>query len=247
VAARQKQAILNFCKAGTLVPAFFLCELNMPRRLMPIAAVNIALHVLGLFMALFGMKPGSPLVPLAERVSYLSHHPLGWSLGWGTWMLCDLAVFLFLFQAACRLRNQLAWLAVGLILAGITVDLTCDSLFIVALPQLAARQPLNEEIFLTAEKMINVVSLVMANGLITLSTVALTLALRNGEERAPYASSPAILGMGIAIFVFGMLLSMAGFMSDPWLTEWMTGPTILSYCVWSGLVAWHLDRSRTAA
>jgi len=216
----------------------------MTQRLMPLAIVNIAIHIFGLIFALFGMRPGSPLVSVDDRIRYLSQHPLGWSLGWGVWMMCDLAVIAFLFQTARRLRNDLAWLAVGIILAGITVDLSCDSLFIVLLPHLAARQPVNEEIFLIAEKAINTISLVMGNGLITISTAVMTIAFwkpvdREVRNRLVYLTR----ALGIAIFIFGMLLSAAGFMAQPWLTEWMTGPTILSYCGWCGLVAFQLDRA----
>jgi hypothetical protein len=216
----------------------------MTQRLMPLAIVNIAIHVLGLIFALFGMRPGSPLVSVDDRIRYLSQHPLGWSLGWGVWMLCDLAVIAFLFQTARRLRNDLAWLAVGIILVGITVDLSCDSLFIVLLPHLAANQPVNEEIFLIAEKAINTISLVMGNGLITISTVVMTVAFWNQMDRGLRNRVLSLtLVFGIAIFVFGMLLSAAGFTAQPRLTEWMTGPTILSYCAWCGLVAFRLDRA----
>jgi len=214
----------------------------MYHRLMPLAVVNVAVHVLGLFMALVGMRPGSPLVPVQDRIIYLSHHPLGWSLGWGVWMLCDIAVLAFVFQTARQLRNDLAMLATGIMLAGVTVDLACDSLLIIALPHLAASQPVNDDIFLAVEKTINIVSLVMANGLITLSTAVLTLSIRNR-----HGAIPLITALGSAIFVFGMSLSAAGFTSRPWMTEWLTGPTILSYCVWCGLVALKLDRSGAAA
>jgi hypothetical protein len=209
---------------------------------MPIALVNVAVHILGLCFALFGMRPGSPLSPFPQRMEYLAHRPLGWSLGWGVWMLCDFALVAFIFQAARRIRNDLAFLAVGLALVGTAIDLSCDALFIAVLPRLAARPSGNEDIFLSAERMINTVSLVMANGLITLSTATMTAALCNYLRAVPY-----ITGLGLAILLFGLSLSAAGFMSDPWLAEWMTGPTILSYCVWCVVVARKLDRSELAA
>jgi hypothetical protein len=211
----------------------------MFQRLMPLAIANVAVHLLGLLFAGLGMRPGSPLAPFPERMHYLAHYPLGWSLGWGVWMLCDLAVAAFVIQVARRLRSDWAILAAGLILIGTACDLACDSLFIVVLPNLAARQPSNEGIFLTVEKVINTVSLVAANGLITLSTAAMTAALCvNGE---PLLRLPIGL-FGVAILAFGLLLSAAAFLPDPWLTEWVTAPTLLSYCVWCLFVANRLDR-----
>ena len=209
----------------------------MFQRLMPLAIVNVAVHVLGLLFAAFSMRPGSPLTPIPERVNYLSRHPLGWSLGWTVWMLCDVAVIAFVVQAARRLRNDWALLAAGLILIGTAFDLACDSIFISVLPNLAAQQPVNEEVFLTVEKSVNTISLVIANGLITLSTAAMTVALRVGAKPLKL---PITL-MGAAILIFGLSLSAAAFVPDPWLTQWATGPTIISFCIWCLLVAYRLD------
>jgi hypothetical protein len=209
----------------------------MFQRLMPLAIANVAVHVVGLLFAAFGMRPGSSLAPFPERMQYLARHPLGWSAGWGVWMLCDFAVIAFVVQSARRLRNDWAHLAVGLILIGCSVDLACDCLFIVVLPDLAVQEPVNAQIFLTVEKGTNTISLAVANGLITLSAAAMTAAICLGEKR----TLPIFL-LGAAILVFGLLLSAAAFMSSPWLTEWATGPTILSYCVWCLVVAHRLDR-----
>jgi hypothetical protein len=211
----------------------------MFQRLMPLAFVNVAVHLLGLLFAAFGMRPGSPLTPLSERVNYLARHPLGWSFGWAVWMLCDVAVVAFIVLAARRVRNDWALLAAGLVLIGTAFDLACDSLFLIVMPNLAAWQPVNEDIFLTVEKIVNTMSLVIANGLITLSTATMTVALWVGGKSS--LQSPIIL-LGAAILIFGLSLSAAAFLSSPWLTEWMTGPTIISYCVWCFLVANRLDR-----
>jgi hypothetical protein len=60
------------------------------------AWLNVGLHLLGLALAMTGMRPGTPLVPATERVAYLAERPLLWSLGWATWMLCALALVAFL-------------------------------------------------------------------------------------------------------------------------------------------------------
>jgi hypothetical protein len=99
----------------------------------------------------------------------------------------------------------------------------------------------NAQPFLTIESVTNTISLVVANGLITLSAVTLTLSLFEKVGRVRL-----ITALGAAILVFGLLLSAAAFMPDPWLTQWVTGPTILSYCAWCLLVANRLDRREPA-
>src|SRR5262245_37812857 len=214
----------------------------MCNRLMPLAIANVLLHVIALIFAAFGLRPGSPLVTLPERINYLSHQPLGWSLGWATWMLCDFAVVAIIFLAARRIRNDLAMLAVGIVLSGAAVDLTCDTLFIAVLPSLASQQPVNEEIFLAVERLINTVSLVMGNGLITLSTMVMTVALFRliGGSPWPQESREQVVSnnrnsrtalvlvavLGISVLIFGLLLAATGFLADHRFTEWVTGPTI---------------------
>ncbi|HLW64541.1 MAG TPA: hypothetical protein VKS79_04415 [Gemmataceae bacterium] len=228
----------------------------MFQRLMPLALVNVVVHIVGLLFAAFGMRPGSPLTPFPERMHYLARYPLGWSMGWGVWMVCDFAVVAFIFQAARRLRSDLALLAVGLVVLGAAFDLACDSVFIAVLPRLAADAMLPNRVdvhysvgfgklyanpFLTIERVTNTISLIIANGLITLSAAVFTLALIQRIDRGR-----VIAFLGAAILIFGLLLSAAGFMSRPWLTEWVTGPTIVSFCAWCVVVAYRLDRLEPA-
>ena len=42
------------------------------RPLMALAWLNVFLHLVALALAAVGMRPGSPLVPLHERLSYLA-------------------------------------------------------------------------------------------------------------------------------------------------------------------------------
>jgi hypothetical protein len=45
------------------------------------------------------------------------------------------------------------------------------------------------------------------------------------------------VGLGYAVFASGMVLVAAGFLSEPRLAEWATGPTIGLFCVWAVLAA----------
>lgn len=208
------------------------------RTLTVLAWLNVVVHVLALFFAAFGMRPGTPLVPLPERLEYLARAPLGWSLGWGTWMLCVAALIAFLAAVVHRLgeRADLARLGLTVAVAGGAFDLCCDSVYIVVFPKLADAQPPSEALFLAVERVTGIGSLVIANGGYSVGALLITLALRGRKGLVPYT-----LGVGYAVAGFGLLLSAAGFTGVPWHAEWATPPTIGLYCVWAVLVARSLE------
>src|SRR5439155_21506585 len=96
------------------------------------------------------MRPGTPLVPLAERLDYLAQSPLGWTLGWAAWMLCATALIVFLALVLHRIGDESPLARLGLMaaIAGAAFDLFCDSIYIVVFPALAG-PPANEALFLT--------------------------------------------------------------------------------------------------
>src|SRR5262249_15553366 len=112
------------------------------RALRVLAWSNVALHGAGLGFAALGIRPGIPLAGLPERLSYLARFPLGWSIGWGVWMLCALALMGFCAVLAYHLREpaDLIRLALMVVIAGGAFDLFCDAVFVTVLPDVAARQ-----------------------------------------------------------------------------------------------------------
>lgn len=203
-----------------------------------LAWLNVALHLLGLVLAAVGMRPGSPLTPLPERLDYLAAAPPGWTLGWMVWMLCAAALIAFLAVAAHRLGSgrELSRLAVTFAVVGAGFDLLCDALFIVALPMLAAQRPVAEAVFLLVERSIGVGSLVVANGFYSLAVLLLTLALRGRSGVRPWT-----IAVGLAVAGCGFLLVGAGFTGEPWHAAWATLPTMALHCVWVVLVARNLE------
>jgi hypothetical protein len=209
-----------------------------PATLKRLAGLNVVVHVAALFLALVAVRPGSPLVPLADRLAYLGQQPLGWMCGWGAWMLCAAALIAFCAVLAHRLpaASETARLAVVLAVAGGAVDLLCDVVNITIVPRLAARTGADEALFLTMERLAGVGGLIVANGMYAVAILLLTGALR--QARGPLR---AITALGCADFVSGLVLASAGFMETPWLAELATGPTIGLYCAWIVAVAWHLE------
>ncbi len=204
-----------------------------------LAWLNVAAHVLALVLALVGMRPGSPLVPLPERLAYLSTSPPGWTLGWATWMACALLLAAFFAVLAHRLpeHRSLPTLAATLAAAGAVLDLFCDAAYITVLPRLAGRGSAAQETFLVVEQLANVGGLVVANGMYALATLLLTLSLRGRPGLAP-----GVVLAGWGVFLSGMVLVASGFLGNPRLAEWGTGPTIGLYCVWVVLTARSLGR-----
>jgi hypothetical protein len=214
-------------------------SLRNPRPLTLLAWLNVVLHVAGLVFALFGMGPGTPLAGFDERVRYLARFPLGWSLGWGTWMLCTLALIAFLAAAARHVPEHpdVARLAIILAAVGGGVDLLCDATYITVLPRIAAAYtPSVELLFLTIERLAMAGGTIVANALYSIGVLLLTLCLRGRKGLLPFT-----IGLGYAVFGFGMLLTAAGFLDDARYLALATGPTIGSFCLWVLCVARSLD------
>jgi hypothetical protein len=201
--------------------------------------LNVVLHIVALVFAYFGMRPGSPLVPLPQRLEYLAQAPPGWSLGWATWMLCGGALVAFLAALVQRLgeRADLARLGLTVAIVAAAFDLCCDSVYIVEFPALAATQPPSENLFLVVERVTGLASLVIANGGYSVATLLIALALRGRKGLVPGA-----VAVGYGVAGFGLLLAAAGFTGVPWHAEWATPPTIGLYCVWVPLVARSFER-----
>jgi len=199
------------------------------------AWLNVGLHLLGLALAVTGMRPGTPLVPAAERAAYLAGRPLGWSLGWAAWMLCALALVAFLAALARAVPEAGAILgpAVMLAAAGAAIDLLCDTLYITVLPDLAQDGP--GRLFLAVERALGAGGVVVANGLYSVAILLATIALRvrpsvPGRVRA----------LGYATFAAGMLMVAAGFTGEPRQLALATGPTIACFMAWTLGVAGSL-------
>jgi len=134
------------------------------RPLVGLAWFNVVMHVVALVLAGFGMRPGSPLVPLQERLAYLAGAPVGWTLAWAAWMVSAAALIAFLAALIHRKEMPLAKLGLMVAVAGAAFDLFCDCVYLLILPELASWQPPQEALFLTVERTTGIASVVIANG-----------------------------------------------------------------------------------
>jgi hypothetical protein len=209
------------------------------RRLAGLAWANVVLHGAGLAFAVLGMRPGTPLVPLAERMAYLAGSPAGWMWGWGVWMLCSLlfTAYMVFLERLLPGPPLLARLAVVLAAAGMGADLLCDVVQISVLPFAAAQGPSGTPLFLALERLASSGGLTVANGLYTVGVLLMTLCLRRIEK----LGLPARVA-GYGTVVGGTVMAVAGLVPSAALAAAATGPTILFYSVWTVLVARGLSR-----
>lgn len=201
-----------------------------------LAWANVALHGAGLAVAWFGMRPGSVVSPLAERMAYLAGRPPGWTWGWGVWMLCTL--LLVAYMAALRplaSRPLAAQLALILAAAGMAVDLFSDVIQIQVLPLAALAGTTAPATFLAFERLALTGGATVANGLYTAGVLLMTIALR-GRLQVPARIA------GAATVISGTAMALAGLLPAPELLAASTGPTIGFYSLWTVLVARDLGR-----
>jgi hypothetical protein len=208
--------------------------------LLPVLAwTNVGLHAAGLAIAWFGMRPGSVIAPLAERMAYLAARPAGWTWGWGVWMLCTLA--LVAFMAALRHYANghplAAQLALVFTAAGMAADLLADAIQIQVLPFAAQAGAGAPALFLTFERFALTAGATIANGLYTTGVLLMTAALRGAVGRLAWIA-------GWATVAAGAFMAVSGLVPAPALLALATGPTIGCYCVWTLLVARDLRRRR---
>jgi hypothetical protein len=210
------------------------------RILTTLAWLNVVIHAAALVLAVVGVRPGSRLVALEARVTYVAAAPPAWSLGWGAFMLCALALVAFFTALAHRLPDKapIPQLAVLVAVAAGALDLFCDVVYITVLPRVAAGVDPSHTLFLAIEHLASSGGLVVANGLYSVGVLLLTLCVRRHPARVP-----GMVATGYGTFGFGMVLVAAGFLDAPWLAELATGPTLGAYCVWTVLVARSLERA----
>ncbi|MBI1903443.1 MAG: hypothetical protein HYS13_20260 [Planctomycetia bacterium] len=222
---------------------------------------NVVIHVIGLALAAFGIRPGSPLTPVNERIAYLATWPEAWYLGWMSWVLCAVALVCVMWAFSGRLladakksvegggsqgppdkRTALALRA--LVIVAAVFDLTCDAIYIVVFPvlafeaQAASLRPEKLERFLFWERTVNAVSLTAGNGVYTIAIGLLALALHRAGKASKAASA-----LAAGVVVFGLALAAAGPLELPVLVLATTSPTIGLFCAWSILAARDVTRA----
>jgi hypothetical protein len=189
-----------------------------------LAWINIVVHIVALAFAAVAMRPGSPSVPLDERMAYLAGHPAGWTIGWATWMACaafDVALIAQLHARAPR-RTRLGLAAILAAAIGAITDISCEVAHVAFLPRIAAlASPAEPQNFLDLESMLWWTGAVIANPLYAVGVVLVTYALR-----------PPTHVIALAWATLAAALAMAATVRWPALFEPASGVTIAVFVAW---------------
>lgn len=167
------------------------------------------------FLALaLGLRHGTEMAPLADRISFVESHPLLWRAGWCVWMAAAISLLGAYAWWASRIPSRAGLLGFLVAAAGLCCDLSAESLFVGWLPDDFARIQ-SAGTFLTGG---------MANGLYTVGGILLTRAtpnLRGGLRVWAWCAWTA-----------GILLSVSAFAGAPMATAVSATALFLLFCPW---------------
>ena len=165
-----------------------------------IAIIAVACLVMALFLR-HGLPAGTTL---AERMAFVSAHPIAWPLAWLPWMAS--AVGLLLFCSWLRHyapRSFLRFFGVGLVAIGVVPDISAELIYATVLPRLT--DPAAAERFYDFELIATLLTGFAANGAYCLGGLMLNLALfrnRRFPRLVAWAGLPAwVLGLGLSVAV----------------------------------------------
>lgn len=186
-----------------------------------LAWINIAVHIVALAFAAVFMRPGSPSVPLEDRMAYLAGNPPGWTIGWATWMACAILDVALLAQLNARAprHSRLGLAGIVAALIGAITDISCEVAHIWILPRIAALDSVDN--FVGLERTLWWTGAIVANPLYAVGVVLVTMALVPPKHVVALAWATLAAALIMAVTV-------------PWphLFEPASGLTIVIFIAW---------------
>ena len=192
-------------------------------------------HIVALIALPLVLSGGIEVEPdVRRRAVYLVASVVAWRVGWGAWMASAMSLVGFCVWWGAKLTSpRLATAAVLAASVGMACDLVGESLFVVWLPDLAARvlatsekySPIEQQ-FLTVQQLGTYLTAVCANGLYTAGGILLTIATRSLPTRM------LAIAWGIWIVGAGMSISgIAGYTTCLVASSAMLFPLFVVWCV----------------
>lgn len=144
---------------------------------------------------LFLLRRGLPGFPEEERLAYMATHRAAWLGGWVMWQLAAISLMGFYVVLAVQLRKPLGYLALPPAVAGLSLDIACETRYMAVLPELrgAAFEALDREL----EVLIGY----GANGLYTVALVMLVIAGWRKLPKTALALAGPIAASGFALAI----------------------------------------------
>lgn len=163
------------------------------------------------------LRPGTEVVPaVADRVAYITRHPVLWRGGWAVWIAAALSLVAFYAWWGSWLRRSTwAIAAVGVAAAGLICDLFAESLLLGWLPREYDR----------IAPLATLCTGAAANGLYTVAGIALTVLTRSLRG--------LLLGVTWAVWLAGLALSVCTVAGLPAGIAVSTGVLFALFCPWA--------------
>ncbi len=216
-------------------------------RLRVAAIFALVIHLIaGLYM-LVVLRNGLDTVEFAQRLSFLTNNNRLWSFGWLLWTAADFSIlfFYFCFSDAHKkdtgLATTLLRYAFFIAIAGFALDLAAEVIEMSILPELARKimveqadiSLINNELFLTANRLAIILTGFLANGLYSICAAMMIFATRERYSRLVQAFGYIAVLSGLylsyaayAYSVIGMFYANVVLM--PALLAWLLGIAIES-------------------
>ena len=165
-----------------------------------ISVITVACLVMALFLR-YGLPTGNTL---AERMAFVSTHPIAWPLAWLPWMASAIGLLLFCsWLRHYAPRSFLRFFGVTLVAIGVVPDIAAELIYATVLPRLTDSAA--AERFYDFELIATLLTGFAANGAYCLGGLMLNLALfrnRRFPRLVTWAGLPAwILGLGLSVAV----------------------------------------------
>lgn len=208
------------------------------RPLRAAAYTTAGLNALGLVLAAGAMRPGAPMMPLDARVAFLASRPIGWTVGWGVWMLAAIALVVFFVLLARAVPGRSSRAGLVLVAIGAAVDLACDTAQMTLVPLVAAaHEPAR---FAALDRACWAGGVIGGSGLYCLAVATLTIALARAGR-----AGPLVVASGALTLAFGAVWVGAEVVEARAFLEPATAATVGAFLLWAVAVPAGLtDRRR---
>jgi len=194
-------------------------------RLRRAAVLAFCAHLLaGLSMAVV-LRLGLETTPvLHDRLAFLANHRALWTGAWLTWTLAAVAI-LYFYMTFADVHLPTSRLPVMRTVIALSPDLAAQAIEIGVLPSLSFAP----ELFLTLHRVAVMLSGYLANGLYSVTAIILAWGARR-------AYPPWISGVGLAVGVFGIGLSVSALLDSASGMFWTNVLLLPSLLIWLAAV-----------
>jgi hypothetical protein len=148
---------------------------------------------------LFLLRRGLPGFNDDERLAYIAAHRASWIGGWVLWQVAAISLIAFYGVLAVRFRGVLSVTALGVAVAGLSIDFASEARYIGVLPELSGAA------FTALDRELEVLIGYAANGLYTIALALLVIDGRRELPRAALVLAGPVAASGVALAIASLL------------------------------------------